>query len=368
MTVRIGTGSASVDPSALRVAGAAPSKIMLGTGSAAVQVWSADPLTHWARFDASALTANSGSAGGAFSQVGTVAARTPGAWIPAGSCLHSPVGGLAQGFTLATWFKTTKSGSGTDGIVGVSAGADSTYVSHSRPSGSLTAAVSIGGKTIGLAPSPIVPPSAWAHTVLAVWPDGSTPGKWHAQLFLNGASVAYSSVSGATAPSGSPATLVIGGVTPDASGSPWEGDIDESRLYLTPLNATQVKAVFDAEKSAYGLLQGFTAGSSTTFNLPNSSWTTIHTHTVTGRGAGTIAANWTSGTDSVSTRRWVRLMLNGTQVWYGEAPANGAWNGSLSLPDTSLGPGDALTLEAYAGNITASNRAFGPWAFSLTPN
>lgn len=41
MTVRIGTGSAAVDPSALLVAGVAPSKIMLGTGTGAVEVWAA---------------------------------------------------------------------------------------------------------------------------------------------------------------------------------------------------------------------------------------------------------------------------------------------------------------------------------------
>lgn len=41
MPVRIGTGSSAVDPSALRVAGVAPSKIMLGTGTSAVEVWTA---------------------------------------------------------------------------------------------------------------------------------------------------------------------------------------------------------------------------------------------------------------------------------------------------------------------------------------
>ena len=41
MTVRIGTGSAAVDPAELRVAGMAPSKIMLGTGSSSVEVWTA---------------------------------------------------------------------------------------------------------------------------------------------------------------------------------------------------------------------------------------------------------------------------------------------------------------------------------------
>src|SRR5690606_37845244 len=139
-------------------------------------------------------------------------------------------------------------------------------------------------------------------------------------------------------------------------------------LYLTTLNAAQVKAIFDAEKSAYGLLQGFTAGSSITFNLPGSSWTSIHSHTVTGRGAGTVDANWTSGTGHVSPARRVRLMRNGTEVWYGEASANGAWSGSLSLPNVALNPGDTLALEAYASNITSVNRMFGPWAFSLAPN
>lgn len=37
--VRIGTGTAAVDPSALRLAGVAPSKIMMGTGAGAEQVW-----------------------------------------------------------------------------------------------------------------------------------------------------------------------------------------------------------------------------------------------------------------------------------------------------------------------------------------
>lgn len=41
MTVRVGTGSAAVDPSALRVAGVEPVRIMLGTGSTAVEVWRA---------------------------------------------------------------------------------------------------------------------------------------------------------------------------------------------------------------------------------------------------------------------------------------------------------------------------------------
>ena len=41
MPVRIGTGTGAVDPSALRVAGVEPTRIMVGTGSAAVEVWSA---------------------------------------------------------------------------------------------------------------------------------------------------------------------------------------------------------------------------------------------------------------------------------------------------------------------------------------
>ena len=42
MPVRIGTGTGAVDPSALRVAGVSPTRIMVGTGSAAVEVWSAE--------------------------------------------------------------------------------------------------------------------------------------------------------------------------------------------------------------------------------------------------------------------------------------------------------------------------------------
>lgn len=47
MPVRVGTGSSAVDLSALRVAGVAPSKIMLGTGTSAVEAWSARPTGSW---------------------------------------------------------------------------------------------------------------------------------------------------------------------------------------------------------------------------------------------------------------------------------------------------------------------------------
>ena len=49
--IRIGTGTSAVDPSALRVAGVSPSKIMLGTGSAAVEVWSASPYPATGAFE-----------------------------------------------------------------------------------------------------------------------------------------------------------------------------------------------------------------------------------------------------------------------------------------------------------------------------
>lgn len=51
MTVRIGTGSAAVDPSTFRVGGVLPSRIMLGTGTAAVEVWPPPLVPYYKRTD-----------------------------------------------------------------------------------------------------------------------------------------------------------------------------------------------------------------------------------------------------------------------------------------------------------------------------
>lgn len=346
MAIRRGT----VTPKAIYRGSTPVQKVYRGS----TLVWSADPLTHWAKLESPDLSVNSGSAGGTFSQVGTVAARTPGAWIPSGSYMHSPAGGWGAGFTVAAWIKTTKSGN--EAPLGISATGGGMYFMHNASGdGKIAALINIDGQTLTLTSSVSVTMSSWVHVALVVWPDGNTANLWHGQMFLDGSSAAYGTINGAGAPP-SASTLTLGGATPDAAGSQWEGDLDEARLYLAPLNATQIAAIFDAEVGEH-LIRYTGTYSGGQVQLAQNAETSVLYHAVTSAGIAVIAATVVNQFTASGYTYTTRIRINGIE----RAVASGNPSGSnkpitATSAQLALSAGDEVTVTATATAVSSSYR------------
>lgn len=355
MTVKIGMGDSALDLANATVWGNPAQRIMVGLGDTAALAWERGRRPAiFAEFPSGDLLANTGTAGGWFELGGTgsLSARAPhGAYFPEATSMqytapeHPTLGGTVMG-----WFKLSKHLAHSTPLVL----SDEALFCSAAQTGNGKLTVAVGTVSAYDEVSYVTYPAAvgdWFH--LAISYEQADSGTVQVSVFLNGDKQAVRMV---------PGTLEVGptGIT---IGSGWEGDAGRVRMFNDgPLSDAEVVTIYNSERPIYPesaplpLLQAFEVAGYEEITIPESTWTTLASATVTGAGIADIYAEWTyrstgfflgSHTDSA------RLTVNGAMIdiWSHSRQAT-EWAGSGSVNDVPLVPGDVIALE---GIVTVGN-------------
>ena len=259
MSVKVGTGSGAVDLSTLRLGGAEAQKIMVGTGSSAIEAWSSS--LYWASgadyyypLTGMSLQNEGVKSTPLTSQAGALADRGNHAWLAKSTPRIDVTESWSSGWTASAWFEQTGTHSKSTAYLfsrGSAAKGASIYIvtSDSSPR-KLNWRLDDGTTLLNwVSEDNILPTSGWFH--FAVTAQYVSPN-YTLRFFINGTMVRESKLSSSLnnlvfAPDD---WASFGNSSTGIDDFPYEGNIDDMAMWPRKLTDAEVAAIYAEGRSS----------------------------------------------------------------------------------------------------------------------